>query len=186
MSFWKTHPKRESEGTLHLKWFLSTSSPVRSSSSSLPHGLTHLKTERELEGKVKKTTQPSSVWSCRRFMPQPHRTIIVFAIDLHRRSRKLFLLSSSLFPFVQPKPRSYQTHPWSLIYNPISLSSPPSNPPTDLAAIIPTYRSRRETHLPILPYCWFGLYIQIFYYNICLETKKTCFLENFQIYNQTP
>ena len=29
--------------------------------------------------------QPSPIRSCRRFKPQPHRTVIVFAIDLHRR-----------------------------------------------------------------------------------------------------
>ena len=29
-------------------------------------------------------------------------------------------------------------------------------------------------------YCLFDLYIQISYYNICLESEKMCFLENFQ------
>ena len=35
-------------------------------------------------------------------------------------------------------------------------------------------------------FCFFGLYIGIFYYNICLEAKKMCFLEHFQEHNQTP
>ena len=35
-------------------------------------------------------------------------------------------------------------------------------------------------------YCWFGLYIQISYYTICLEAEKMCFPENFQKHNQTP
>ena len=83
-------------------------------------------------------------------MPQPHQTVIVFVIDLHRPWRKLFVLSSSLFLSDQPKPISYQTHPRSLIYKPISSLSPPSNPPTDLATIKPTYQSRRcQTHSPI-------------------------------------
>ena len=70
-------------------------------------------------------------------MPQPYRTVIIFTTDLRRWSRKLSLLSSSLFPSDQPKPRSYQTHPRSLIYKPISSSSPPLDPPTDLTAIRP-------------------------------------------------
>ena len=127
-------------------------------------------------------------------MPQPHRTVINFATNLHRRSRKLSLLSSSLFPSDQLKLRSYQTHPRSLIYNPISSPSPTLDPPTDLAAIRPTCWSRCcQTHPPISPssdpitdlslplplsrsvlifYYWFGLYIQIFHYNICLEAEK--------------
>ena len=52
---------RESSSTLHLKWFPSTSLPVRSPSSSPSRELTHPKTEREQEGKVKKTAQPSPV-----------------------------------------------------------------------------------------------------------------------------
>ena len=35
-------------------------------------------------------------------------------------------------------------------------------------------------------YCWFDLYIQISYYNICLEAEKMCFLEDFQKHSQTP
>ena len=85
-------------------------------------------------------------------MPQPHRTVIIFATDLHRRLRKLSLLSSSLFPSDQPKSRSYQTHPRSMIYKPILSPLPPLDPPTDLAAIRPTYQSHRcQTHPPILP-----------------------------------
>ena len=61
----RKHTRREREwetsSTLHLKWFPSTSSLVRSLFLSPPHGLTHPKTQRELQGKVKKTTQPSSV-----------------------------------------------------------------------------------------------------------------------------
>ena len=96
---------------------------------------------------MKKTTQPSPVWSRCRFMPQPHQTVLVFTTDLHRRSRKLSLLSSSLFPSDQPKPRSYQTHPRSLIYKPILSPSPPSDPSTNLATIRPTWWSRRcQTH----------------------------------------
>ena len=45
--------------------------------------------------------QPSPVWSCRRFKPQPHQTVIVFATDLHRQEANTI---SDLQ--TQPKPRS--------------------------------------------------------------------------------
>ena len=146
---------------------------------------------------MKKTTQPSPVWLCHRFKPQLHQTVIVFATDLHRLTGS----SSSLFPSDQPKSRSYQTHPRSLIYKPISSPSPPSDPPTDLVTIRPTHQSCCcQTHLPISPpsdpptnlWSFTSLFLSIYLslslsHDRCLFLRKTeffllCFLLIWFIY----
>ena len=91
--------------------------------------------------------------------------------------------------------RRYQTH---------LLISPLLNPPAHLAFFKPTHRSvvlyqnflliylslslshdrfsafeKDWIFFWVMFYCWFGLYIQISYYNFCLEAEKMCFLENF-------
>ena len=98
---------------------------------------------------MKKTTKPSPVRPCRRFRPQPHRTVIIFATDLHHRSNEAF---SSLFLCLSLWPTKAEKLTRSLIYKPISLPSASLDPPTDLATIRPTCRSRcYQTHPPISP-----------------------------------
>ena len=113
----------------------------------------------------------------------------------------------SLFPSICQSfflwSRRYQTH------MPIS---PLSDPHTHLASFRPTHRSvvlylslslnlslplplplsrsmlifEKDWNFFVMFYCWFGLYIQISYYDICLDAEKMCFLDNFQKHNQTP
>ena len=77
----------------------------------------------------------------------------------------------------------------SLIYKPISSLSPPLNPPTDLTAIRPAYRSHRcQTHPPISPpsdpptklWSFTSLFLSIYLsfslsHDQCLFLRKTKF-----------
>ena len=65
----------------------------------------------------------------------------------------------------------------SSIYKPISSSSPPSDPPTKLWSFTSLSHDRclffrKIDFFFLLFFCWFGLYIWISYYNICLEVEK--------------
>ena len=94
---------------------------------------------------------------------------------------------SSLFLSLSLWPTKAEKLTRSLIYKPISLPSPPSDPPTNLwsftSLFLSIYLSLSLSHnrcsflrniefFFVMIFCWFGLYIQISYYNICLETEK--------------
>ena len=144
LNFRKTHPKRETERKLkHTPPEVIPKHILAGQITVLgPSTRAHTPEDRERARWESEEDNPTSVGLITsQFMPQPHRTVIIFAIDLHCRSRKLSLLFSSLFPSDQPKPRSYQTHPPIL---------PLSDPPADLAAVKPTRPScLLQTHSQI-------------------------------------
>ena len=158
---------------------------------------------------MKKTTQPSPVWSCRRFRPQPHRTVIIFATNLHRRSRKLSLLSLSLsFPLTNQSREhdlwsTNQSHHHHLLqtHPPISpLSDPPTNLWSFTSLFLSIYLSLslshdrclflRKTEYFLL--CFFVDLVYIFRFHIIIfvwkkrKYERMCFLEDFQKHNQIP